>query len=416
MSGKQEQERRREPRQAILPGMSMYCDAPEGIACILLKTASDIFSRWFLALRGAMSRERARRDEYREANGLKRKAKVDPMPLSPSNEESSVSEISESVIRSMFGDSVADYASSCYRKALSSGDMRSFKIRLLMLKARDSLRGNTKEEFAYWMPDYISRAESLAGCVPCPGPRRMSRAEKERKLQREREKNAEQDLFSRDWSKKRPTSDFDKNRKNVILGSCTKNKDSFDHNGFFNISESTTCENNTSVTEIEKTVKHDIRKSKVIFCDSVAEAKSIVADMKKGLLSPAESMGMICVAGGLAADDERPGEGFSDGARDNRRRPERDAYRSAGEIVEGIRSGRISGYSKASDVVSGMEAGDITPMEAVMFIEAIVRMREPSVEAQPRRRASKARDAWYEFNGRSDGELAGRCSGYDGYW
>lgn len=176
---------RRRTYQPALPGLGGYCEFPEGAARALLQASADVFSRWYSAVSGAIARERARQSLYREENNLKKSAKVDSMPLAPTDSETAIAAMSESVVRAMFGDDVANYAALSFKRAMRTGDKRAFKIRLLMLKARDSLSDIMHDEFARFADEYIEKAEKSAGCIPSPGPRRMSRAEKARKLKRD---------------------------------------------------------------------------------------------------------------------------------------------------------------------------------------------------------------------------------------
>lgn len=151
----------------------------------ILEATAQVCSRWFLAMKSAIGRERVRQGLYREENGLSKKSKIEYCPPILTAQEQSTAEASETMLRVMFGDSVAEYAGNGFRNAIATGDKRSFKIRLVMLKARDSLKGSPIHKgFSTWLDAYISKAEKDAGCIPCPGPRRISKKEKERKMAR----------------------------------------------------------------------------------------------------------------------------------------------------------------------------------------------------------------------------------------
>ena len=143
-------------------------------------------SRWFLAMRDCIGRERLRQSEFREKNGLPKSAKVpyERQPLTESEKTTAL--MSESVVKAMFGQVPAEYARDKFEHALATGDMRAFKIRLLFLKVRDSLKGTRLyNEFSDLLSDAISEAEEMAGCKPDPSPRRMSRSEQEKRAKRE---------------------------------------------------------------------------------------------------------------------------------------------------------------------------------------------------------------------------------------
>lgn len=164
--------------QLTMPQMHTGSDAAR-----VLLALSDSLSRWSLAAKSCIRRDRMRQESLRDLGLATRSAKItyEPQPLTP--EEIAYATASESTVRSLFGDTVADYAHAKFLRAVSTGDMRSFKIRIIALKARDALAASFSaltNGFAYGLEECIDRAERLAGCVPDPSPRRLSRKERKR--------------------------------------------------------------------------------------------------------------------------------------------------------------------------------------------------------------------------------------------
>ena len=94
-------------------------------------------------------------------------------------------------VKSMFGQDVADYAMSKFRSAVTSGDMRAFKIRLMFMKVREHLRGSSLfSDFVAGMGSAIDESEKRAGCIPDNSPRRMSHFEQARKKRIEEKKRS----------------------------------------------------------------------------------------------------------------------------------------------------------------------------------------------------------------------------------
>ena len=152
----------------------------------LLRTLATALSCWYLEMKDAVGRGRAMQSEERARQGLSKHAKVPWVHpgLTPKNLATAAS--MEAVVESMFGSGLSTYAAERFKHAVDTGDMRSFKLRLLMLRARDLLKGlPLYEPFRNGVDDAITFAEQRSGCIPCPGPRRMSRAEQERKRLRE---------------------------------------------------------------------------------------------------------------------------------------------------------------------------------------------------------------------------------------
>lgn len=160
--------------------------APSDAVRRIQRTTSDACARWFKVVRAALGRERGRQQKFRVEHGLPKSARLPYQKPSIEPGECAAAEAAESTLRGLYGDEVADYALTKFRRAIETGDMRAFKIRLLVLKARDSLTGTALlPDFIAGIEDCISTAEEIAGCTPDPSPRRLSRAEQERKRKRE---------------------------------------------------------------------------------------------------------------------------------------------------------------------------------------------------------------------------------------
>lgn len=90
----------------------------------------------------------------------------------------------------LFGKVTQTYASTCFARGLETGDLRSLKIRFLLMHARQGLLGS-----ACWglmgehLEALIAAAEAEAGCTPDPSPRRLSHKEQEAKRLRDARQN-----------------------------------------------------------------------------------------------------------------------------------------------------------------------------------------------------------------------------------
>jgi len=290
----------------------------------LLRAAADIYSRWFSAMRSAVSRGRAN-----SGRGLYQ-------PPQLTDWEESVSSICEDLASDLFGDKVASYATHRFRRAVLLGDMRSFKIRLLVLKSRDSLKGTYLHPgFCDGAEDCISEAESMAGCVPDPSPRRMSNAERRRAEARELSDN-QPSLFGgflMDWEPKRRQQ----------KAQCPR-----------------------------KGHEDDVRVSPAAADEAKTEALSPVAQAKCGAAD----------AGGNSPVQDA---GFT-------RRKAR-PYSCVSDIEEDIAFGRIKPYESQSEILDDMSSCEITAQEAVLFMAELRRRlilklhREPTPD--PPRRVQK---------------------------
>ena len=144
----------------------------DSASIILLKIVADIASGW-----------------YRVLQSVLRRARAEHTPAVLTDAEAATVSIYESLLRSVSGDDVVAYSSQAFHRAISRSDKRSFKIRLVVYKVRDSILDKVlQSQFDIGMQECIAEAEERAGCVSNPSPRRMSRLEQERAADRERRK------------------------------------------------------------------------------------------------------------------------------------------------------------------------------------------------------------------------------------
>lgn len=366
--------------QQALPGMSQLCDSPERTAGTFLKTAATVFSRWFLVMRAAVSRERARQQEYRIAHNLKNKVKVPSRPLELVDMEKQTEEYSESIIRSMFGDEVADYARSRFACALSTGDMRAFKIRLLMLKARNSLQGPLQDEFSKWTDRYIEQAEADAGCKPCPGPRRMSRAEKERK----RLRKAANDYYEEEWFQDHeephrpdmeitpPSASPAKDKDSTLdAPSAGAKKDGGRKRKASDILSKTISGSLPPVAGLVSSMYKVMGGATIedmaalIVEESPVDTPENGHEKKVEKTSPIEGKGSVRgLDDGVTVTSEAPIIQYLEP-------PGRRTYDSVAEVMEDMAAGRVECYKTPGEVVAAMKQGKMMPHEAMLFISAM---------------------------------------------
>ena len=174
------------PMATRLPSYDQEADmlgiTPDHVyACRMLDAASALYSKWFMVMKSAVSRERVRQRLYCEENGISVNTRIPyQRPILTAAEQSTV-ELCKNLIGLLFDTKVAEYAMLKFRKAVDTGDKRSFKIRLLVIKSRDSLKGTRLYRgFSEGAEECITKAERIAGCVPDPSPRRLSRSERAR--------------------------------------------------------------------------------------------------------------------------------------------------------------------------------------------------------------------------------------------
>lgn len=86
----------------------------------------------------------------------------------------------------LFTAEIGDYAWTRFNASLATGDLRSYKVRIVLLRIRDFLKGtDVYDDFLANLDDIVTRAEEAAGCrYHHIGPRRLSLAEQERQRER----------------------------------------------------------------------------------------------------------------------------------------------------------------------------------------------------------------------------------------
>lgn len=315
------------------PGPGSTATPPDA-ASRLLGACSETISRWFLVMRQCLYRERVRQQLFREEHGLPRGARLpfEPQPLTAA--EKAVSDASEAMVRAMFGDSPADYARDRFLHALSTGDMRSFKIRLILIKIRDSLKGTPSYAgFSAGLEECIDRAELLSGCKPDPSPRRLSRAEQDRKRIRaaQREEN---------------------NRNNPELPLIWPDKDAPAKGGevpcgTFNFPGKPTPQG--AVQYIEPPISVNAKK----------KGRSSISPRGIQDIEPVTNSVTVTL-------------GKKKGKRGTIVRKARE-YKSVDEIMEDIDAGKITPYESSDEISEDLKAGKITAVDALMFATALDR-------------------------------------------
>ena len=305
-------------------------------------------ARWFLSMRGCIQRERVRQQLFREENGLPKDTKL-PYERQPLTEAELVqADMSESIMRSMFGDGVADYAREKFLHAMASGDMRSFKIRLLMIKARDSLK-NTHMYlyFSTYVDRYIAEAERMAGCIPDPTPRRMSKAEKEHKRLSD-EKKARRYKNQLELPLEWPDGDADQD----IEPKASPQDSATGNGGLASLG-----------SPQEEGVHQDIEKG--VFAVSPKPKKGGERG-KRTKDSPKKDS--VTVTGGVTVT-HHPRQGGKGGKIIRKARN----YDSVEQILDDIEEGKIVPYENAEEICADLKAGLIDPVEAMMFTAAMDR-------------------------------------------
>lgn len=326
----------------------------------ILDACACAYARWFLAMRRCIGQERVRQQLFREDNGLPKSAKVAYSRPAISASDKAVAESSEAIIRSMFGDTPADYAKAMFCRAIDTGDMRSFKIRLLVIKTRDSLKGSPMyRQFSNGMEYCISSAESMAGCVPDPSPRRLSRSEQERKriLQLNATSNTlTQQELELEW----PTEKCRITERAIARQGARKTAGVEPYGqegriGGTGITSGTGKKNNENISSLE------LENSKLNINNSVTVTHHIDSEV-----NTSEDSKKIC------------------------------RYDSVDDIIGKIESGDIEPYMSATEICEDLKRGKISPVEALMLTAAMDRYL-PSDDAVDREEEDYAADKMPDY-------------------
>ena len=336
--------------QGTCEGDSAAEEALSEAARRMLEVCSDACSRWFSAMRSCIRRDRVRQCLFREEHGLPNSAKIPYQRQPVTAAEQSVAEMSEYTIRCLFGDSVADYAREKFEHAIDTGDMRAFKIRLIVIKARDCLHKEKSPLLPWFVKGTemcIDKAEKLAGCIPDPSPRRKSKAEQEEKRKREEEQkrmNEMQPELPLVWPGhgKKPYANQD-------------------------IDGSDSCLSTDDVISDDP-------------IGSVCELKTVACkkDGKDGAVSErTQDSDNVTVT--VTVTNGHAGSGRKSPKRRKQKKANSGVVRKAREyntvdqILDDIEDGKIVPYESLDEICADLKAGLLTPVEALMFTNALDR-------------------------------------------
>ena len=370
------------PRQAAdaaqaIPCLSGAQDRPDEIQRILtsrlLSTAATVFSQWFLTMRRAIARERIRQQLFREEQGLPKSARIPyERPVLTAADESTAAN-AEASIRSLLGSTVADYARDKFYSAISTGDMRAFKIRLLFIKVRDSAENAyIRDLVTEMLEEYISLAESMAGCIPDPSPRRLSKKEQKRKQDIASRKHtslkppAIQEELGLEWGRNDVDKHVDNPSKATVtvtpVGGVTVTLDTAPKGSEPPIQD---IENG----HIPKLANSDIKK------DNRRKKRDIV----KYTVTPKTS-NILNKNGGRKDRYSNASDTVTVTPKVVRKAR---VYNSVEEIIEDIESGKIVPYESTEEICADIKRGELNPLEAVLFTEALDRYL-PALGSMPR--------------------------------
>ena len=349
------------------PEADMFGVTPDhAYAYRLLDAASDVYSRWFMVMKAAISRERVRQRLYCEDNGLSVNSKVAyEQPILTASEESVVS-MCYTLVKTLFDHKVAEYAMLKFNKALATGDKRSFKIRLLVLKSRDSLKGTRLYNgFRDGAENCISRAEMAAGCIPDPSPRRLSNAEKAREELKKR--TASQPTLFDDASYSTDKDiDLEYNVDKLVITSQVENRKEINNiEGYGNVSPQNDDFSSKNVTISDTSGESSPASS------SEGEDRDKIKDVDKGNVTVTKRRGRH-KKGCVTVTDHRE---------DNVKRKTK-LYLNTVEIANDIVDGNITPYNTNEEIINDIKNKVITPMEAVLFMSELVKRKKASFVPQ----------------------------------
>jgi len=315
------------------PKLQEECVAP------ILRLCPHVYSRWFLAMRSAIRRERVRQQIFREDHDLPKSARIPyERPVLTATEANDAA-FCETLVRSLFGDIPADYARDKFRHAIDTGDMRAFKIRLLLIKVRDTLASTSSPLYPHFLngiEQCISEAETLAGCIPDPSPRRLSHAEQEKRKNKQPQPQPQPQSQTQS-----PTSTDTTEVKYVI------NKR---YDGALSASSP---DEHPKIQDIEKP-KNGISRKR-------SKTKGIT-----GKPDNSENGESVTVTQNHSVTVTLHPK---DGAVVRKARD----YQSVDEIMEDIEAGKITPYASSEEICTDIMAGKLTPEEALMFTAAMER-------------------------------------------
>lgn len=318
----------------------------------ILSAFSAVVSRWFSVMREAIGRERARQSRFREDNGLPKSAKIPYATPALTESDRAIASLSEAVIRSLAGDFVAEYARTKFLHAIDTGDMRAFKIRLLVLKARDSiLDPMLKAEFSAGAAHCIDMAEEQAGCKPDGSPRRLSRAEQERKKRLDAIRNAklEKQKAQMELPLVWPKDDKGNAVQDIEEEKVSETKEELESNSSISAND----RRSSIYCNYETLADHGKQKNK-----AEGSRKNTVEE-KNGLVTVTEDK-VVTVTASCYSNKS----GVVRKARD---------YENVEEIIEDIDAGKIVPYGSTEEIIEDVSSGFLTREEALLFAAALDR-------------------------------------------
>lgn len=313
----------------------------------LLDAAADVYSRWFIVMRAAVSRERMRQRMHCKEMGLPVKTtKLEYEKPALTESEIHTVSLCSAIIKSLFNPHVAEYAMMKFQKAINTGDKRSFKIRLLILRSRDSLKGTILYDgFCDGAEECISKAEQIAGCVPDPSPRRMSKAEQAKAIEK----------------KNQP--------RQPLLFDCLLDSDN-------------STEAQQDIDNIDKKQPDKMLPSNggVNSTTTKVTMPPIDPDMK----NKKEAKANLC-SGSMGGDgsDSSLARRVSEDRYDGKNRPfsKTEENKNKNHLIEDkcvtvtLNDSEGSGYLSNEDVISDLRNGNITPAQAVVFLSEIAKRK-----------------------------------------
>jgi len=307
------------------------------VSDIMLKTCAWACSKWFVLMRRIITRERSRQRKERDELGIAKGSSLPYVPQPMTAADIAASEAYESMLRITFGDKVADYAKHKFMDAIATGDMRSFKIRIVMLKARDALSGHCLHSFiAQSINSFISQAETLASCKPDNSPRRMSKSEKVMKQLKDEEKarrRKEQPELPLVWPGE---EGFNTDAQDIEVEKVSEST----------IAPSPCPEKPDSISETEN---EHISEGQEVECDDIDK--------------------IHCVTVTGISHNKLNGDKCGDGCTGATKRS--NEYESVDQILEDIEEGKIDPYESPAEICDDLKRGKISPVEALMFTAAM---------------------------------------------
>ena len=336
----------------------------------LLRACASSCSSWFMVARSCIRREKARQQAFREYNGL---PKTHGMPYEPqpmTAAEAAIASLAEDTLRALFGDAPAEYARSKFHSAIQTGDMRAFKIRIVMFKARDSLSGSPLyNDFVLGLEECISEAEKRAGCVPDPTPRRLSKAEQERKRIREQSLSSHKSRAQQndERSKQLHLDYWSKPEDNAILscsGTTVQPHLAADNAAIEERTSATIdcIKPNTRLSPSSKPKDEKDKGKSNIPNGGIDSCEILVNSTKESKARKVSKKSKCNVTHNVRCNVTRNVTKKVRKLRD---------YNEISEILEDIKSGGVSPYESVEEIIADYKKGEITKVEAMMFTAAL---------------------------------------------